>query len=95
MDKTLKQTWNWLPQQMPGVAKLLADKRAEVGDEWVQHCWKKGVIEREPGWFFAGEGAVMIGVLWNDPVIIAFAQLRLTDTQCILITRPKEENHGA
>jgi hypothetical protein len=95
MDKGSKQTWKWLPEQMPGVAKLLADKRREVGDEWVKTCWQKGVVERQPGWFFAGEGAIMIGVLWDDPVIAAFAALRLTDTQCMLIVREKGAANGA
>lgn len=95
MDSKRKQTWKWLPDQMPGVAKQLADKRAEVGDAWVNECWRRGVVERQPGWFFAGEGALMVGVLWDHPVIATFAAMRLTDTQSLLILREKEPIDGA
>ena len=87
--------FGWLPAQMPGVVKLIAERRREVGKEWVDQCWQRGVVQREPGWFFAGEGPLMVGTLWDDPVIVAFAANRVTDTQCLLVTRPKGVGDGA
>ena len=89
------QRWKWLPSQMPGVAKLLAEKRVELGDAWVNECWRNGVLRLQPGWFFAAEGALMVGVLWDNPLIMAFASLRLTDTQSLLILKDKEGSNGA
>ena len=64
MDR--KQSWSWLPAQMPTVAKMLDDKRAELGADWVNTCWRRGVVERQPGWFFAAEGALAVGTPWAD-----------------------------
>ena len=55
MDRKTKR-WSWLPEMMPGVAARLAELRAQHGAAHVQLCWQRGVIEREPGWFFAREG---------------------------------------
>lgn len=95
MDSGQKQDFKWLPAHMPGVAALIAEQRRKLGDSWVNECWKRGVVQREPGWFFAGEGALMVGVLWDDPTIVAFASMRLTDTQSLLVLRPKEAGRGA
>ena len=68
MDKEQKQTFDWLPIQMPGVAVLMKARRAKDGDAHFKECWKRGVVNREPGWFFASEGAISIGVpdpSWN------------------------------
>jgi hypothetical protein len=58
--------WSFLPELMPGVARLLADKRRELGAEHVAECWQRGVVQLEPGWFYAREGAVAIGTAWAD-----------------------------
>lgn len=91
----LRQTWKWLPEQMPGVARLLAEKRVELGEAWVTECWRKGVVERQPGWFYASEGALSVGVLKDDPAMIAAACARFTDTQCFLMLATKEAEGGA
>lgn len=65
MDSGEKRDWKWLPAQMPRLAKLLADKRKEVGPEWVNECWKRGVLQRQPGWFFGADGALAVGVPWE------------------------------
>lgn len=93
MDK-VKQTWSWLPQQMPGVAKLIAEYRVKWGDAWINECWRRGVGEYEPGWFWAAEGALMVGTLWDDPQILQFAQTRITRTQAMVILRPPEGVDG-
>jgi hypothetical protein len=58
--------WAFLPQSMPRVAKLLAEKRAKLGAEHVAMCWQKGVVECEPGWFYAREGGLAVGVPFDD-----------------------------
>lgn len=89
-EKAEKGRWDWLPARMPGVARLMADKRKELGAEWVNECWKRGVVEGKPGWFWASEGALSVGTLWEDPVIVAFASLRLSPDQALVVLRPKE-----
>jgi len=89
MDKGLKeQRFGWLPKEMPGVAKLIADKRTEVGSDWVNECWRHGVLQRWAGWFWAGEGALSVGTMWDDPGVIALATNRIT-TQSLLVLRAK------
>lgn len=63
MDKTgmRKVDWSWLPAAMPGVAAMVREKRRELGDAHVDRCWRRGVIEGIPGWFFAREGAIAVG----------------------------------
>ncbi|MEY2892668.1 MAG: hypothetical protein RJA98_2576 [Pseudomonadota bacterium] len=90
MDREQKKgKFDWLPTQMPGVARLIKEARTTHGDAWVNECWKRGVIDREPGWFYAGEGALMVGTLWDDPLIIAFASAQYTKSQHLLVLRPK------
>jgi hypothetical protein len=76
---------------MPGVQKLLAEKRKTLGAEHVAECWKRGVVQGDPGWFFAREGALAVGTPWAD--IADVAGWQVTRTQCLLIL--KEVAHGA
>jgi hypothetical protein len=96
MDKTAEPTlparrWDWLPQQMPGVAKLMADKRKAIGSAWVNECWRHGVVEGQPGWFFACEGALMVGTLWPDAEVLALAHAELHRKAPMVILRPQPE----
>ncbi len=61
MDKERKQSFDWVPAQMPGVAALMRARRAKDGDAHVNECWKRGVVLKEAGWFFAREGALAVG----------------------------------
>lgn len=79
--------WSWLPAAMPGVTRLLAEKRKLHGDAHVAECWKRGVVERQAGWFFAREGALAVGTPWDDPVLANFAALQVTDTQALVVLR--------
>ncbi len=89
MDKDQgRNRWNWLPAHMPGVAKLLADKRRELGDEYVRRCWEMGVNQAQPGWFFAREGPIAVGTIWPEAADIAGWQV--TQTQAMVILRPRE-----
>lgn len=84
--------WGWLPEAMPGVARLMAERRRTMGNEHVAECWRRGVVQREPGWFFAREGALAVGTPWDDPVLANFAALQVTASQALLIM--KEPAHG-
>jgi len=87
MDR--KQTWGWLPAQMPQVARLIAQKRAELGEGWVNTCWQRGVVQQQPGWFYAAEGALAVGTPWaDDPVVADLLAARVTPTQALLVLRP-------
>ncbi len=89
-----KKSWGWLPMHMPGVAKLMRDKRAKLGDAHVNECWRRGVILGEPGWFFAVEGSLSVGVPENDQLLAWFASLKLTKTQALLDIRNPEVTDG-
>lgn len=97
MDRRDKsKDWSWLPAQMPGVARLLAEKRAALGAEHVSLCWRRGVVEQQPGWFYAAEGALAVGTPWaDDPVIAQWLAARITPTQVVLVLRPPEAAHAA
>jgi hypothetical protein len=97
MDKKLESNrWSWLPQQMPGVAKLMAEKRRTMGNEHVALCWRRGVVEQQPGWFYASEGALAVGTPWaGDPLITQYLEARFTPTQVLLVLRPPEVSHAA
>ena len=82
--------WSWLPAAMPGVTKLLADKRRELGEAHVAECWRRGVVERVPGWFFAREGALAVGTPWDDPALDNFAAAQVTGSQALVVLRVKE-----
>lgn len=86
-----KIDWSWLPAAMPGVAALMRDRRREQGAPHVAACWRRGVVEREPGWFFAREGALAVGTPWAE--IADVAGWQIASTQAMLITRAV--NHGA
>ena len=90
MDKKSQGKENrfaWLPAAMPGVARLMAEKRRLLGNEHVAECWKRGVLNLEPGWFFAREGALAIGTPWDDPVLANFAALQVNSTQALVVIR--------
>jgi hypothetical protein len=90
MDKAEQQgRWAWVPALMPGVARLMADKKREMGAAHVNRCWERGVVRREPGWFFAREGAVAIGTPW--PAIADVAGWQVTPNQAMVFLQPLEE----
>jgi hypothetical protein len=96
------QTWQWLPEQMPGITKLMREKRRQLGDAWVNECWKHGVRNGEPGWFFAAEGSLMVGALGDEtnspPEVVQQAQAWLTGkvfrTQALLFIRTPGATDG-
>lgn len=78
--------WGWLPAHMPGVARLLAERKAREGAAHVQLCWQRGVVEGRPGWFFAREGPLAVGTIWPEAADIAGWQVTLT--QAVVILHP-------
>ena len=97
MDRTeMPKRWAWLPEAMPGVAKLMAEKREKFGAAWVNECWSHGVVKGEPGWFFAREGALAVGTPWDEPDMAAFGSRAIKPGQSMVILRqPPEGQHGA
>lgn len=86
-------SWQWLPALMPGVARLMADRRRDVGAAHVNECWRRGVLQREPGWFFAREGALAVGTIWPEAADVAGWQV--TPDQAQVILRPAPPQEGA
>lgn len=74
----------WVREAMPGVVKLIAEKRQQCGDAHVNECWQRGVVERQPGWFFAREGVITLGTPWDEPDMANFAALSVRRTQALL-----------
>lgn len=90
MDRKAPKKWDWLPMAMPGVARLVKEKRRLLGDAHVNECWNRGVLKGEPGWFFAREGALAVGTPWDDPVLANFAAVQVTATQALVVMRDPE-----
>jgi hypothetical protein len=95
MDKVRKNRWDWVPLAMPGVTKLMADKKREMGADWVATCWANG-MKGEPGWFFAKEGPLMVGTPWDmgHPAMQLVLQ-PVTPTQALLFIKEKGVSSGA
>lgn len=73
---------------MPGVMRLVAEKRREMGDSHVVECQRRGMAG-EPGWFFAREGCLAVGTPWADePVIAQYAGGQLPPRAAFLCIRP-------
>ncbi len=92
MDRNGKEgkRWDWLPQHMPGVAALMREKRRTLGDAHVNECWRRGVVLGEPGWFFAREGVLCVGVLPADELLAQFATAPGIPGQAVLVLHTVE-----
>ena len=86
MDKDARKRFDWLPVEMPGVARLVKEKRAQLGEAFVNECWQRGVMRGEPGWFFAREGTLAVGTPWDagDAAMANFAAAQVSSTQALL-----------
>lgn len=83
-----KNVLGLIRQAMPGVLKLVAEKRQQWGDAHVTECQRRG-LAGEPGWFFAREGALAIGTPWADGDDIGrWLGAQVTSTQAVLVMRP-------
>lgn len=86
MDKVKK--FDWLPSAMPGVAKLMAEYKA-ANPEHVAECWRRGMAG-EPGYFFAREGALIIGTPWDldKPDIVFLIAAQQAHDGPLVVMRP-------
>lgn len=87
VDKKEKPNFDWLPIHMPGVTKLFREMRSKYGDAHMNECWRRGVLNKEEGWFFAREGSLAVGVPWEAPLLANFAAWNVTRTQALLIIK--------
>lgn len=86
--------WGWLPAMMPGVVRLMSERRRALGDAHVNECWERGVVQLEPGWFYAREGPLAVGTPWAEPGQAPRDDIpQYTKTQAVLMLR--EAGHGA
>jgi hypothetical protein len=65
---------------MPQVAAMVKAKREQWGDAHVTRCIQQG-LAGVPGWFFAREGAVMVGTPWGDWLALQADTPLLSQTQ--------------
>ena len=86
--KEKQNRWGWLPAMMPGVQKLLAEKRKTMGAPHVNECWRRGVVLQEPGWFYCREGAIAVGTPWGEPIA------NYTASQALVMVRDVEPAHA-
>ena len=83
-----RKRFDWLPAEMPVVTDMVRRNRRQHGDAHVNECWKRGVINGEPGWFFAREGTLAIGTPWkDDPVMVDLAAYAVPPKGAILLIR--------
>lgn len=88
--------WQWLAEAMPLLPERMKELRKEHGPAHVSECWRRGVVQCEPGWFFARQGAVTVGAPFvGDAVLSDFAAQHLRADQLLVVIRPKEVAHGA
>lgn len=82
-----KSRWDWLPEHMPGVAAKIAEYRQRYGVEHVAACWKAGVVEGKPGFFWAAEGSLAVGrpvdMKMVEAHVLAQSVSQTTVTVCI------------
>lgn len=81
-----RSRYAWMRDAMPGVARLIAEKRAQYGDAHVTECIVRS-LGGETGYFFAREGPVAVGTPWDDPALANFAALQVTSTQALVLLR--------
>ena len=87
--------WDWLPAQMPGVVRLVAEKRKLLGNAHVNLCWKNGVELLQPGWFYAREGALTVGTPWPLSAEAEHLSADFARTRVVLVLREPEPADGA
>jgi hypothetical protein len=85
MDKK-ENRYSWLPLAMPGVARLMAEKRTKVGNAHVAECWRRSMAG-EAGWFFAMEGCIAVGTPFDREAIDLYLQVPGGPRNALLILR--------
>lgn len=62
----MRKSWAFMTEHMPRVVAMLKQHRERGEGAHLDECWKHGVVDGEPGWFFAAEGGVHVGTLWPE-----------------------------
>jgi len=105
MDKGKKIDWSWMATHMPAVVGMLKEERRRGGGQLIDECWKRGVRDGEPGWFYAHENSVSVGVpspeLLADPTLQEISRmfpgralLMLNGRMCDATAPAGEGRHG-
>lgn len=88
-----------MQQHLPGVIALIKQRKSEMGAAHVNRCWQHGVLQCQPGWFYAREGAVAIGTpFFGSEIETLMAELGETlDIQRgpMLMLASTGDQHGA
>lgn len=70
-----KRAWAFMVERMPKTVAHIKEARAKGQGAHVDACWRAGVLELKPGWFWAYEAGVSVGVpspeFVADPVVQA------------------------
>jgi len=70
-----KRAWAFMVERMPRTVARIKEARAAGLGAHVDACWRAGVLDLRPGWFWAYEAGVSVGVpdaTWvGDPVVQA------------------------
>lgn len=74
-----KASWAFMVEHMPGVISRIKEGRAKGEGAHIDMCWRRGVVELQPGWFWAYEAGVSVGVPGPD---------MLDDVQRLLLEFP-------
>lgn len=92
MSESKPNKWAWLPVMVPGVVDLMAARRQEVGADWVRYCWQQGVAEAKPGYFWAAQGPIAIGVPGDLEMVKLFRDVQAKHPlSAVVILAPKPE----
>lgn len=63
MDR--KKSWSWLEEHMPRTVAMLREYRQLGEGDHIDECWRRGVLNLEPNWFYAREGGIAVGTLFE------------------------------
>ena len=85
-------------EAMPKVADLVQQRRLEMGTAHVNLCWRRGVLENQPGWFYAREGAIAVGTPFvGSEIETVLQELGAWDAlrgEPLLMLKSKEATHA-
>lgn len=72
-----KTSWAFMVDHMPHVVARIKEARAKGEGAHIDLCWRRGVVELQPGWFWAYEAGVSVGVPGLDMLSDATVQKTL------------------
>ena len=88
-----------MEEHMPKVVQLMKKRRAAGEGAHLNECWRRGVLGREAGWFYAAEGPLAVGVpeghLLADPQLVAMRRDFPESALLLLKPPPGQQPTGA